>query len=415
MLTVIVHLLILLVFANRYFLGTFLQQAQGARFDQTDDRFEPTVSIVVPMFNEGRSIFDTVMSLLRQDYPAHKLNIIVVDDQSTDDSHHWALKAAAAAPGRVTVIQNPVNMGKRRGINRAVRAAVSEIIVSVDSDVIVNADAVRQLVRRFAEPDIAAVGGRVNVLNKHVNWLTRMQTIKYYFGYEYLKNVERCFKSVMCLSGCLTAYRRHVLMELEPILEHRNVLGIPIKYGEDRFLTRQIVKAGYKTVLTLDAVSHTKAPETLSGYFSQQLRWRRSNLVDYLGGISHVWRMHPAVSLHYFSLAALMLAYPAVILHALATGSFWNAMVIHVGVVAGFGALYRLKMAGVPEEDRVGPLNFLWMAAVMPVTYLLLTPLALFTLDSGSWETRGHAAVSTEPTAEPQRARRPSLAGGRSS
>lgn len=410
MLTVIVHLLILLVFTNRYFLGTFLEKVQGDRFDEVDDTIEPTVSIVIPMFNEGRSIFDTVMSLLRQDYPTDKLDIIVVDDQSTDDSYRWALEAAAAAPARVTVIQNPVNMGKRRGINRAVRTATAEIIVSVDSDVVVEPDAVRQLVRRFAEPDIAAVGGRVNVLNKHVNWLTKMQTIKYYFGYEYLKNVERCFKSVMCLSGCLTAYRREVLIELEPILEDRNVLGVPIKYGEDRFLTRQIVKAGYKTVLTLDAVSHTKAPENLSSYFSQQLRWRRSNLVDYIGGLSHVWQLHPAVSLHYFSLAGLMVAYPAVIFQALVTGNFWNAMLIHVGVVAAFGALYRLKMAGVPEEDRVGPLNFLWMAAVMPVTYLLLTPLALFTLDSGSWETRGHAAA---PEKVKQARPRPSLAGGR--
>jgi len=73
--------------------------------------------------------------------------------------------------------------------------------------------------RRFVRPEIAAVGGRVNALNANENWLTRMQAIKYYFGYEYMKNLERAFNQVMCLSGCLTAYRRHVLMELEPILE----------------------------------------------------------------------------------------------------------------------------------------------------------------------------------------------------
>src|SRR5690606_31046647 len=112
------------------------------------------------------------------------------------------------------------------------------------------------------------------------------QTIKYHYGYFYLKNLERAFQCVMCLSGCLTAYRRHVLVELEPILEDRNLLGIPIKYGEDRFLTRQIVKAGYRTVCTLDAQCWTVAPPTISKYFAQQLRWRRSNLVDFFGGIS---------------------------------------------------------------------------------------------------------------------------------
>ena len=68
----------------------------------------------------------------------------------------------------------------------------------------------------------------------------------------------------MCLSGCLTAYRRHVLIELEPILENRNILGVPIKYGEDRFLTHQIVKAGYRTRMTMDAICFTKAPTTLT-------------------------------------------------------------------------------------------------------------------------------------------------------
>lgn len=395
MLSVIVHLLILLIFANRYFLGTFLKNVAEHKWDERVDDWEPQVSIVVPMFNEGERIVGTIDSLAAQDYPTDKFEVVIVDDQSTDDSYQWATDAAARYPN-VRVIQNPVNMGKRRGINRAVRKTDSEIIISVDSDVVVEKDATRKLVACFVEEDIAAVGGRVNVLNKHENWLTRMQTIKYFFGYEYLKNIERAHRRVMCLSGCLTAYRRHVLVELEPILEQRSVLGIPIKYGEDRFLTRQIIKAGYKTVLTLDAVSHTIAPPTIKGYFSQQLRWRRSNLVDYIGGLSHVWKLPPLVSLHYYSLFALLLVYPAVIFEALITHSFWNVALIHLGVLAAFGTVYRLHTRALPEEDKVHPLNFLWMGIVMPVTYVALTPVAIFTLDSGSWETRGHKANNNE-------------------
>ena len=99
-------------------------------------------------------------------------------------------------------------MGKRKGINHAVRESDAEIIVSVDSDVIVDRGAVRELVARFTEPGIAAVGGRVHVTNANENWLSRMQTIKYFFGQELLKNLERSLHSVLCLSGCLTAYRR---------------------------------------------------------------------------------------------------------------------------------------------------------------------------------------------------------------
>src|SRR5437867_7343343 len=120
--------------------------------------------------------------------------------------------------------------------------------------------------------------------------------------------------AVMCLSGCLTAYRRSVLLKLEPILENRNVFGVPIKYGEDRFLTRQIVKAGYRTLLTLDAFCYTKAPTTLTAYFNQQLRWKRSNIIDFVCGLQHAWRLHPLVGVHYLSMFALLLVYPFIII-----------------------------------------------------------------------------------------------------
>jgi cellulose synthase/poly-beta-1,6-N-acetylglucosamine synthase-like glycosyltransferase len=225
-----------------------------------------------------------------------------------------------------------------------------------------------------------------------------MQTIKYYFGYEYLKNLERYFCSVMCLSGCLTAYRRHVLIELEPVLEDRNVFGVPIKYGEDRFLTRQVVKAGYETTLTLDAICWTVAPNTMTKYFAQQLRWRRSNLVDFFCGMSHAWRLHPIVAVHYLSLFGMLVSYPLVIVHNMVFGSFYDLAFFNISVLSFFGFMYWLDTRHLPPSQRVHPIWFLPMAVVMPVTYLLYTPLALFTLDSSSWETRGKPPVAALPT-----------------
>jgi cellulose synthase/poly-beta-1,6-N-acetylglucosamine synthase-like glycosyltransferase len=288
-------------------------------------------------------------------------------------------------------------MGKRRGINNAVRHATSEVIVSVDSDVVVDPRAVRELVKHFTSDEIAAVGGRVHVLNANDNWLSRMQAIKYWFGYEYLKNVERWFGSVMCLSGCLTAYRRSVLMELEPILETRNLLGVPIKYGEDRFLTRQIVKAGYKTTMTLQAQCHTMAPTTLTSYFNQQLRWRRSNIVDMIGGVSHAWSLHPVVGIHYLSLFAMLFSYPLVIFQSLVSGTFWSGALLHAALLAGLGCVYWFQTRNDAACSRIHPLWFVAMTLVMPITYLIATPLAMFTLHSSSWETRGHQGAD-EPT-----------------
>jgi len=388
----LVHALAFVVFINRYVGGLVMRIARRDVWDATTDSYRPTVTVVIPLYNEGAGIAETLRSVLASDYPADKLDVICVDDCSSDGSYRHACEVAAGAGGRLAVIRNPQNAGKRRSIIHAVRRSASELIVSVDSDVVIEPSAIRQLVRRFTSEQIAAVGGWVDVRNKHDNWLTRMQTVKYWYAYFAMRNIEWALQRVLCLSGCLTAYRRSVLVELEPVLEHRALLGVPIKYGEDRFLTRQIVKAGYRTTITLDARCRTYVPTTLASYFSQQLRWRRSNVIDYAGGLSHIWRLHPLIAINYFAMFVVLIGYPIGVIRALTSHRFLPALVAHLVVLALFGLYYRWRVRAWPADQRVGALAFLPQALVMPVTYALLTPLAVFTLDSASWETRGHDA-----------------------
>jgi cellulose synthase/poly-beta-1,6-N-acetylglucosamine synthase-like glycosyltransferase len=396
LLWVLVKMLALIVFINRYVAGVFLRMIRGQKMDVSNPDLEPTVTAVIPMFNEGATIKETLQSILDSSYPIAKLKIICVDDCSTDDSYEQAREIARISNGRCRVMRNPKNIGKRCSIIRAVREAKSEIILSVDSDVVVDKDAVRQLVRRFTNPRIAAVGGWVDVRNKQDNWLTRMQVVRYWYAYHFMKNLEWSMRRVLCLSGCLTAYRRDVLVELEPILEHREICGVPIKYGEDRFLTRQIVKARYLTTMTLTARCYTTVPATLSGYFSQQLRWRRSNTIDYAGGFTHVWRLNPIIAIHYFALFALQFAYPLALLRALGSHRFFEAMWIHMMIIAVMGVVYRYRVRKMPKAERVSAVAFMPLAILMPVAYALLAPLALFTLDSGSWETRSAEPVAVD-------------------
>jgi len=379
--------LIMVVFCNRYWLGTILAAKMTQRKKHQRNSAQPAVTVVVPAYNEGQSIYKTLRSVSCQSYPYDCLSIVVIDDCSTDDSLYWAKKAALDDP-RICVVANEINLGKRLGIIDAVRNASSDFIVSVDSDVQLFPDAIELLMARFTNNMIGAVGGRVLVGNAQQNWLTKMQAIKYFFGYEYLKNIERACGTILCLSGCLTAYRREVLLELEPILRNRNIGGVGIKYGEDRFLTRQIVRAGYITLLELGAQCYTTAPAAIDPYFSQQIRWRRSNIVDFLGGMSHIWTLHPLVVVHYLTTNTLVLAYPVVLWISVVSGTMFHAMSLHLGVLAVFALVYGIKTRNQAGESRVNPVNFLWMGAVMPVTYMVLSILALFTLDSGSWETR---------------------------
>ncbi len=382
----------LILFFNRYIANVAVKILRKSVFDDADYSFEPTVTVVVPMFNEGAGIRATLDSLLALEYPRDKLEIIVIDDCSTDDSYRHAQAVARRSGGRLSVLRNPRNMGKRRSINRAVLTSSAEIIISVDSDVIVDKAAVRHLVARFTKPEIAAVGGKVDIGNKHDNWLTRMQAVKYWYSYHQIKTLEWSFQLVACLSGCLTAYRRSVLLELHPVLERRQFCGVQIKYGEDRFLTRQIIKAGYLTTMTLDAVCWTQAPSKFADYLSQQLRWRRSYIIDCFGGLTHMWRLNPIIGIHYFSLCGFVVAYPALLMSSIIHGTLFSLLTRQVVIAAVLGLVYHWKARRL-KLDVVHPLALVPAALVVPVLYALMTPLAFFTLDSGSWETRDHDEV----------------------
>ena len=391
---VVFHCLAVVLFVNRYIAGLLLRALRGDRWDEVDPSYEPTVTIIVPMFNEGATITETLESLVAVRYPAHKLEIICVDDCSTDDSLEHAERVAAQNPSLLRIVRNTRNLGKRIAIFQATRAAKGEVVVTIDSDVVVEPDAITQLVRRFTDERIAAVGSWVDVRNKHESWLARMQVVKYWYSYFLIKNIEWGFRRIMCLSGCMTAYRKHALLAIEPVLESRTLMSLPINYGEDRYLTRQLIKAGYLTTMTLEARCRTTVPTKLSQYFSQQLRWRRSSLIDFAAGLTHVWRLNPILAIHFSSIFVLLVIYPIAIIKVILAAKLIPALVLHLEVIAVFGLYYRWSVRKKPPEQRVGALAILPLAILMPLSYALQTPLALFSLDSASWETRNHVAPS---------------------
>jgi cellulose synthase/poly-beta-1,6-N-acetylglucosamine synthase-like glycosyltransferase len=384
-------ILVLIVFANRYVAGSLLRLAdRRGRPDYAREPANwPSVTIVIPVFNEGAHIRRTAAAFDAIDYPRDKLQIDFVDDQSTDDTYAHLLAVAEQYPW-MRVEQNPVNMGKRLGIKNAVLRADTELILSVDSDVVVEANALKELVKHMLQSGADAVGGCVFVSNANDNWLTRMQAVKYWIGYQFLKNLENAFSHVMCLSGCLTLYTRKALLDVDRHLDKRSFLGDEIKYGEDRFLTRKLVEAGARTRLCFTARCFTKAPVTMHHYVSQQLRWRRSNTIDFITAIPQLSRFHPVVLVHYISIAMLLLFYPLFLASQFSRLGFMLPMIEHALLVTVFALAYDMNKRKLPDFARTSGIWFLAMAFVFPVMYIVLTPLAVATLGTSSWETRGH-------------------------
>jgi cellulose synthase/poly-beta-1,6-N-acetylglucosamine synthase-like glycosyltransferase len=383
-------LLVIVVFVNRYVLGSLLRISDK----RTEPNYNvvppvwPSVAIIVPVYNEGPHILKTAKSFAELDYPAERMSVVFVDDCSTDGTYGHLQEAHQHYPW-MKVERNPRNMGKRLGIKSAVLRTYSDLVLSVDSDVEVERGALRELVCHLYTTRSDAVGGCVYVSNADVNWLTRMQAVKYWIGYQFLKNVENAFSHVMCLSGCLTLYRRAALLAVDKDVESRTFLGDEVKYGEDRFLTRKLVERGHRTRLCFTARCFTKAPATLSNYMSQQLRWRRSNLIDFITAIPHLMKFHPAVLIHYMSMALLLLFYPLTLASQFARLGFIIPMIEHSLMVTIFALAYELNRNKLPLKAQTSGAWFMTMAFVFPVMYITMTPLALATLGTTSWETRG--------------------------
>ncbi len=381
--------LILVVFTNRYVFGTLLRL-----FDKrtvpgyvSEPDVWPTVTIIVPVFNEGSHILKTAQSFAKLDYPREHLSIVFVDDCSTDDSFKY-LTQVANTWSCVKVRQNSQNMGKRLGIKSVVLNVDTELILSVDSDVIVESDALKNLVRHMLATKVDAVGGCVYVSNPNETWLTKMQAVKYWVGYHFLKNLENAFNHVMCLSGCMTLYKRTALLTVDKELENRAFLGDDVKYGEDRFLTRKLVERGFKTRLCFDAKCFTKAPPKIPGYLNQQLRWRRSNAIDFITALPHLNKFHPLVLVHYICLNFLLFFYPLFLVSQVMRLGFVIPMIEHTLVVTIFAIAYEFYKPKLPKFSHTSGIWFLAIIIVFPIMYLTMTPLGLATLGTTSWETR---------------------------
>lgn len=320
-----------------------------------DAGIEPTVAIIIPAFNEGASVLRTISACIEQDYPQDRMQIVCVDDGSSDDTWSYIQHAVNRYGERVLGITLGSNQGKRAAMAEGVRRTDSEILVFIDSDSEPVPGGLRRILQPFSRPDVGAVAGLTHARNADVNALTRMQATRYFVSFQLLKAAESVLGAVSCCSGCFSAYRRTAVEPLLDAWEHQRFLGAACTYGDDRALTNMVIKDGYRSEYHAGAVALTDVPVAYDGFFRQQLRWKKSWLRESPILLAHIWRSRP-------------LAFPVVLLSTLA------------GLLSPFVLLASLIVI---------PLLF----GVIPVVYLvglLLVALAygLFhraLMDDGRW------------------------------
>jgi hyaluronan synthase len=262
---------------------------------------------------------------VNQDYPVHKLEVIVVDDRSTDNSaekireviemiHKEAERFGTKERVRMHVL--PENGGKRVALVKGVEMAKHNLVVFVDSDSFLEPNAIRHLVQPFQDRKMGGVAGRTDVENKYTNSITKLQTVRYYIAFRIMKAAESWFDSVTCLSGPLSCYRKELVLKHADAWLTQKFLGQPATFGDDRSMTNYILQT-HRTGYQDKAICSTIVPSDMGVFLKQQMRWKRSWLRESLRASLFMWRKEPFMALFFLIGVIVPIAAPIIVLYNL--------------------------------------------------------------------------------------------------
>ena len=360
-----------------------------------EDAALPTCTVIVPAYNEGRMVLTTLESVLQSDYPADKLQIIAVDDGSKDDTWRWMEKAANESNGRIEAVRMPQNGGKRKALYEGFIRSKADVLVTIDSDSLVDPETIRCLVSPFVtDHNVGAVAGNVVVLNRQKELIPRMLEVSFAYSFEFLRASQSAVNTVFCTPGALSAYRRSVVMQVLDRWMKQTFFGRPAKIGEDRAMTNAILRSGYHVTFQSNAAVYTNVPIQYKALCKMFLRWARSNVRETLVMASFIFRKFrntPATGARVnFILGAMRLVLPHLLLGGLVGCIAWQPMVFlpHVLFSACLSgcipaAFYAWRRNFSAEALMAIPYSLLWVFGLS-----WIAPYALVTAANSDWLTR---------------------------
>lgn len=237
------------------------------QFGKTDPQFTPPISIIVPAYNEGKLIRNTLGSLLALDYP--QFEIIMVDDGSTDDTERQ-VEGYLGQHGNATVrLVSKPNGGKATALNAGVQVAKYDFVLCADGDSHLTPDTLRMAIRHMKDPKIGAVSGNVKVMNRNNFW-TIFQALEYIEGLNITRAAQSSLRLVNIIPGPVGLFRKQIIKDVGWYTSDT--------FAEDADMTLKILRKGWKIVHEPLSISWTEAPNTLFSLIKQRYRWTRGIL-----------------------------------------------------------------------------------------------------------------------------------------
>ena len=221
----------------------------------------PSVSILIPAYNEERNIAKTIKSILNLDYPKEKIKIIVINDNSTDNTKEIASKFKD-----VLVIDNKhKGIGKASALNQGLRFVNTELFAVLDADSEVNRDSLKKLVQMFDDKKTAAAISRIKVKNLK-NIFTHIQRIEYILA-TFIRKLMSKIDTLHITPGVLSVYRTNVIKKLKNFDENN--------ITEDLEIAMRLRYYNYNVKMNDEAVTYTNVPNSFKALWGQRIRWFR--------------------------------------------------------------------------------------------------------------------------------------------
>ncbi|MFS0877419.1 glycosyltransferase [Solibacillus isronensis] len=375
---------------SRYFFSIFYRNVK------INPHFEPGVSIIIPVFNEEEWIRRTISTAINQDYPVDKLEVIVIDDHSTDKTVENIIKVVHKihtegkqfnTKERLKYHVLSKNSGKRVALITGVKMAKFDLVVFVDSDSFLEPNAIHNIVQPFQDPKIGGISGRTEVENKFTNTLTKFQAVRYYIAFRIMKAAESIFDSVTCLSGPLSCYRKELVLKNSDAWITQKFLGQPATFGDDRSMTNFILKT-HRTGYQDNAVCSTIVPSNTRIFLKQQMRWKRSWLRESLRAIGFIWKKEPFMSFFFLAGLIVPIAAPIVVIYNL----LYVPIFLHVFPTTFLMGLLLMALL-LSFAHLLFRRSNLWTFGIIFVLFyecilLWQMPIAWFTFWKSEWGTR---------------------------
>lgn len=384
----------LLAIKGAYFLYNLFLYFKYKPVKSVSDEMLPTCTVIVPAYNEGKLVYDTLMSLVASKYPAAKLEIMAIDDGSKDDTWNWMQKAKAELGDRVSIYQQPENKGKRHALYRGFNIGTGDVFITVDSDSVVKPDTLRNLVSPIVtNENCGAVGGNVRVLNNDNSIIAKMLNVSFVLSFEFIRSAESSVGSVLCTPGALAAYRRTAVFGCLDEWINQTFMGQPSDIGEDRAMTNMIMKQGYHILFQRNSYVLTNVPEKYKGLYKMFIRWGRSNVRENLMMAKFVFKKFRDQSKlgtrllflnQFFSIA---LTYPFLLLMVFFIISypllFLSSTLLGILVMSSFPVFFYAKRYGISESFYAYSYSLLYTFGLF-----WIAPYAIATASKRGWLTR---------------------------